>query len=74
MLRRDWATIRNTCGDYVGINTHTDQPYRAFERPAPFPAISDYCENTSIVSQAHVDLFHDCQAFSITQCPCATPH
>lgn len=67
LIAQDWATIRNTMWNYVGINRSSSRLKRAFEDLRELNKhIHDFYRETPI-SKAIVDLFHGCQAaYTIT--------
>jgi L-aspartate oxidase len=68
LIAQDWATIRNTMWNYVGITRTTPRLHRAFEDLRGLnKRIHDFYRETPI-SKPLVDLFHGCQtAYLITQ-------
>ncbi|MEA4857141.1 L-aspartate oxidase [Solidesulfovibrio sp.] len=67
LIAQDWATIRNTMWNYVGINRSGSRLKRAFEDLRELNKhIHDFYRETPL-SKAIVDLFHGCQAaYTIT--------
>ena len=67
LIAQDWATIRNTMWNYVGINRSNSRLKRAFEDLRELNKhIHDFYRETPL-SKAIVDLFHGCQAaYTIT--------
>ncbi|MFP5257636.1 MAG: L-aspartate oxidase, partial [Acidobacteriota bacterium] len=67
LIAQDWATIRNTMWNYVGINRSSSRLKRAFEDLRELNKhIHDFYRETPL-SKAIVDLFHGCQAaYTIT--------
>ncbi|ACV68661.1 L-aspartate oxidase [Desulfohalobium retbaense] len=62
LIAQDWATIRNTMWNYVGITRTTPRLKRAFEDlRALNKRIHDFYRETPI-SKPLIDLFHGCQA------------
>ena len=68
LIAQDWATIRNTMWNYVGITRSTARLSRAFnEMRSLSKNIQDFYKQT-ILSKPIIDLFHGCQAaYLITQ-------
>jgi L-aspartate oxidase len=68
LIAQDWATIRTTMWNYVGITRTTSRLHRAFEDLRGLnKRIHDFYRETPI-SKPLVDLFHGCQtAYLITQ-------
>ena len=68
LIAQDWATIRNTMWNYVGITRSTARLTRAFnEMRSLSKNIQDFYKQT-ILSKPIIDLFHGCQAaYIITQ-------
>ncbi len=68
LVAQDWANIRHTMWNYVGISRTTARLKRAFESLRDLSRnIHDFYKNTSL-SRPLVDLFHGCQtAYIITQ-------
>ena len=68
LIAQDWAHIRNTMWNYVGITRTNARLYRAFE---DFRDLSRHIHSfyrTTQPSKATIDLFHACQtAYLITQ-------
>lgn len=67
LIAQDWATIRNTMWNYVGINRSSSRLKRAFEDLRELNKhLHDFYRETPL-SKAIVDLFHGCQAaYTIT--------
>jgi L-aspartate oxidase len=67
LVAQDWATIRNTMWNYVGINRSSSRLKRAFEDLRELNKhLHDFYRETPL-SKAIVDLFHGCQAaYTIT--------
>jgi len=67
LIAQDWATIRNTMWNYVGINRSASRLKRAFEDLRELNKhLHDFYRETPL-SKAIVDLFHGCQAaYTIT--------
>ena len=67
LVAQDWATIRNTMLNYVGINRSSSRLKRAFEDLRELNKhLHDFYRETPL-SKAIVDLFHGCQAaYTIT--------
>jgi L-aspartate oxidase len=67
LIAQDWATIRNTMWNYVGINRSSSRLKRAFEDLRELNKhLHDFYRETPM-SKAIVDLFHGCQAaYTIT--------
>ncbi len=67
LIAQDWATIRNTMWNYVGITRSTARLNRAFTDLRKMSKnLQDFYKQTSI-SKPIVDLFHGCQAaYTIT--------
>ena len=68
LIAQDWASIRHSMWNYVGISRTTSRLYRAFEDLRDLSRhIHDFYKSTSL-SKRLVDLFHGCQAaYVITQ-------
>ena len=68
LIAQDWASIRHTMWNYVGISRTTSRLHRAFEDLRDLSRhIHDFYKRTP-VSKRLVDLFHGCQAaYTITQ-------
>ena len=68
LIAQDWAGIRHTMWNYVGISRTTSRLRRAFEELRDLSRhIHDFYKRTP-VSKRLVDLFHGCQAaYVITQ-------
>jgi L-aspartate oxidase len=68
LIAQDWATIRNTMWNYVGISRTTPRLKRAFEDLRILnKRLHDFYRETPI-SRPLVDLFHGCQtAYLVTQ-------
>jgi L-aspartate oxidase len=68
LIAQDWATIRNTMWNYVGISRTTPRLKRAFEDLRVLnKRLHDFYRETPI-SRPLVDLFHGCQtAYLVTQ-------
>jgi L-aspartate oxidase len=68
LIAQDWANIRHTMWNYVGISRTTSRLRRAFEDLRDLSRnIHDFYKRTP-VSKRLVDLFHGCQAaYVITQ-------
>jgi len=68
LIAQDWASIRHTMWNYVGISRTTGRLRRAFENLRDLSRhIHDFYKRTP-VSKRLVDLFHGCQAaYIITQ-------
>lgn len=75
LIAQDWATIRNTMWNYVGINRTASRLRRAFEDLRDLSRhLHDFYQNTPL-SRSVVDLFHGCQtAYTITQSALRNPH
>jgi len=67
LIAQDWATIRNTMWNYVGINRSSSRLKRAFEDLRELNKhLHDFYRETPM-SKSIVDLFHGCQAaYTIT--------
>jgi L-aspartate oxidase len=67
LIAQDWATIRHTMWNYVGIARTTDRLNRAFADLRKLSKnLHDFYKRTPI-SKPLIDLFHGCQAaYSIT--------
>lgn len=67
LINQDWATIRNTMWNYVGISRSSGRLHRAFTDMRTLAKnLQDFYKNTPI-SKPLVDLFHGCQtAYVIT--------
>lgn len=67
LIAQDWATIRHTMWNYVGIARTTDRLNRAFTDLRKLSKnLHDFYKRTPI-SKPLIDLFHGCQAaYSIT--------
>ena len=74
LIAQDWATIRNTMWNYVGISRTASRLHRAFDDLRALSRhLHDFYKNTAI-SKPIVDLFHGCQAaYSITQSAAQPP-
>ena len=74
LIAQDWATIRHTMWNYVGISRSTSRLKRAFKDLRDLSSrIHDFYKNTPI-SKPVVDLFHGCQtAYLITQSALRNP-
>lgn len=74
LIAQDWATIRNTMWNYVGISRTASRLHRAFEDLRDLSRhLHDFYKNTA-VSKPIVDLFHGCQtAYTITQSALRNP-
>ena len=74
LIAQDWATIRNTMWNYVGISRTASRLHRAFDDLRALSRhLHDFYKNTAI-SKPIVDLFHGCQAaYSITQSALRNP-
>ena len=74
LIAQDWATIRNTMWNYVGISRTASRLHRAFDDLRALSRhLHDFYTNTAI-SKPIVDLFHGCQAaYSITQSALRNP-
>jgi L-aspartate oxidase len=68
LIAQDWATIRNTMWNYVGISRTTPRLKRAFEDLRVLnKRLHDFYRETPI-SRPLVDLFHGCQtSYLVTQ-------
>jgi L-aspartate oxidase len=68
LIAQDWATIRHTMWNYVGISRPTSRLKRAFEDLQSLNVrLHDFYRQTPI-SKPLVDLFHGCQsAYIVTQ-------
>ncbi len=68
LIAQDWATIRNTMWNYVGITRTTPRLARAFEDLRDLSRhIHDFYKSTPL-SRPIIELFHGCQtAYLITQ-------
>ncbi|MES9995106.1 L-aspartate oxidase [Desulfovibrio aminophilus] len=68
LIAQDWATIRNTMWNYVGITRTTARLSRAFSEMRNLSKnIQDFYKQT-VISKPIIDLFHGCQAaYLITQ-------
>jgi len=68
LIAQDWASIRHTMWNYVGMSRTTARLHRAFEDLRDLSRhIHDFYKRTPI-SKRLVDLFHGCQAaYVITQ-------
>ena len=75
LIAQDWATIRNTMWNYVGISRTASRLRRAFEDLRDLSRhLHDFYKHTPL-SKPVVDLFHGCQtAYSITQSALRNPH
>ena len=68
LIAQDWASIRNTMWNYVGITRTTARLSRAFEDLRDLSRHLHNFYRSSTLSRAVVDLFHGCQtAYLITQ-------
>ena len=66
LIAQDWATLRNTMWNYVGITRTTPRLKRAFEDlRALNKRIHDFYYETPL-SKPLIDLFHGCQAAYVT--------
>lgn len=74
LIAQDWATIRNTMWNYVGISRSRSRLQRAFEDLRDLTRRShDFYKGTPL-SKSIVDLFHGCQtAYAITQAALRNP-
>ncbi len=74
LLAQDWATIRNTMWNYVGISRSRSRLQRAFEDLRDLTRRSyDFYKGTPL-SKPIVDFFHGCQtAYGITQAALRNP-
>ena len=62
LIAQDWATIRNTMWNYVGISRSADRLGRAFSDMRKLSKnLQDFYKKTPI-SRPIIDLFHGCQA------------
>ncbi|MDR1124981.1 MAG: FAD-dependent oxidoreductase [Deltaproteobacteria bacterium] len=62
LIAQDWASIRNTMWNYVGIMRTQARLYRAFEEMRDLSRhVHDFYHNTPL-SKRLVELFHGCQA------------
>ncbi len=62
LIAQDWATIRHTMWNYVGINRTSPRLKRAFEDMRNLnKRLHDFYKETAI-SKSIVELFHGCQA------------
>ncbi len=68
LIAQDWATVRNTMWNYVGITRSTARLTRAYNEMSNLSKnIQDFYKQ-NILSKPVIDLFHGCQAaFLITQ-------
>ena len=68
LIAQDWATIRNTMWNYVGISRTSSRLHRAFDDLRDLSRhVHDFYKSTPL-SKPIIDLFHGCQAaYSITQ-------
>lgn len=75
LIAQDWATIRHTMWNYVGITRTASRLRRAFEDLRDLSRhLHDFYKNTPL-SKPVVDLFHGCQAaYIITQSALRNPH
>lgn len=68
LIAQDWATIRNTMWNYVGITRTSSRLARAFEDLRDLSRHLHTFYRTTPLSRPIVDLFHGCQtAYLITQ-------
>lgn len=68
LIAQDWATIRHTMWNYVGITRTTARLTRAFEELRDLSRHLHDFYRTTPPSKATIDLFHGCQtAYLITQ-------
>ena len=68
LIAQDWATIRNTMWNYVGITRTSPRLARAFEDLRDLSRHLHTFYRTTPLSRPIVDLFHGCQtAYLITQ-------
>ncbi|MDL2267706.1 FAD-binding protein [Desulfovibrio sp. OttesenSCG-928-G15] len=68
LIAQDWATIRNTMWNYVGITRTTPRLTRAFEDLRDLSRHLHNFYRSTPLSRPIVDLFHGCQtAYLITQ-------
>ncbi len=67
LIAQDWATIRNTMWNYVGISRSTDRLHRAFSDIRDLSKnLHDFYKKTPISSPL-IGLFHGCQcAYMVT--------
>ncbi|SBV98695.1 L-aspartate oxidase [uncultured delta proteobacterium] len=75
LIAQDWASIKTTMWNYVGISRTEARLNRAFEELRDLSRhIYDFYHNTPM-SKPLVDLFHGCQtAYSITQAALRNKH
>ncbi|MEG2139556.1 MAG: L-aspartate oxidase [Bilophila sp.] len=74
LIAQDWANIRNTMWNYVGISRTSSRLHRAFEDLRDLSRhLHDFYRNTAL-SKPIIDLFHGCQtAYIITQSALRNP-
>ncbi len=67
LISQDWATIRHTMWNYVGINRTTSRLHRAFEDMRNLNKRQHNFYRETPISQPLLNLFHGCQAaYTIT--------
>ena len=75
LIAQDWATIRNTMWNYVGISRTTLRLARAFEDLRDLSRHLHNFYRSTPMSRPIVDLFHGCQtAYLITQATLRNMH
>ncbi|MDR2489564.1 MAG: L-aspartate oxidase [Desulfovibrio sp.] len=68
LISQDWATIRNTMWNYVGLSRTTPRLLRAFEDLRDLSRHLHNFYKSTPISRPIIDLFHGCQtAYLITQ-------
>jgi L-aspartate oxidase len=74
LIAQDWATIRHTMWNYVGITRTSQRLARAFDDLRSLQRhLQDFYKSTPI-SQSLIDLFHGCHAaFIVTEAARANP-
>ncbi|MDR0338759.1 MAG: L-aspartate oxidase [Desulfovibrio sp.] len=75
LIAQDWASIRNTMWNYVGITRTTPRLARAFEDLRDLSRHLHTFYRSTPLSRPVVDLFHGCQtAYLITQAALRNPN
>jgi L-aspartate oxidase len=68
LISQDWATIRHTMWNYVGLSRTTSRLVRAFEELRDLSRHLHNFYKSTRISRPIIDLFHGCQtAYLITQ-------
>ena len=74
LIAQDWAAIRNTMWNYVGISRTSSRLHRAFDDLRDLSRHMNYFYKNTPISKPIIDLFHGCQtAYSITQSALRNP-